>query len=303
MNTVTPRRVALIMGVANHRSIAWACVQEFLARNVDCIVSYHPRFQKHVDRLVNSLSQKEEEKEQRLPGEGKILGHFSCEVETGIPELFHVQIPDLLGDDRRLDAVVHSIAFADMENTKSLGQASWSAYAQAQQISSYSLIETARCAFASSSSSSSSSSSIPGSERKIPVMANNASLTALSYLGAVRALPPYHIMGPAKASLEANVRGLAAEYGCVNDGNGIQTQRSLRVNAVSAGPVTTLSSRGIPDFGDWSRQVADASPLRRNVTTQEIASTVHFLSTASGITGQTIYVDAGYSSVIPIHMG
>eukprot|EP00977_Amphora_coffeiformis_P000025 scaffold5_cov169-Amphora_coffeaeformis.AAC.25 len=286
MNTVAPRRIALVMGVANHRSIAWACVQEFLAHNTDCIVTYHPRFQMHVDRLVDSFSQQEEKHQEG----GKILGQFSCEVETGIPELFHAQIPDLLGDGRRLDTVLHSIAFADMEHTKSLGQASWSAYAQAQQISSYSLIETARCAFA-----------LSGSEGKHPVMADHSSLTALSYLGAVRALPPYHIMGPAKASLEANVRGLAAEYGCVKDEYATNTNRTLRVNAVSAGPVATLSSRGIPNFGDWSRQVADTSPLKRNVTTQEIASTVHFLSKASGITGQTIYVDAGYSSVIPVH--
>lgn len=264
------RRVALVMGVANHRSIAWACVQEFLRHRTDCILTCHPRFARHVDRLVQDSS--------TSSTQGRILGHVSCEVETGLPNLFQHQLPELLGD-RKLDTVLHSIAFADMENTKSLGNATWEAYAQAQHISSYSLIETVRCASA--------------------LLSNDASVTALTYLGAVRALRPYHVMGPAKAALEANVRGLAAECGSFTDTNG--TSRSVRVNAVSAGPVATLSARGIPDFGQWSRQVAHTSPLQRNVTTQEIASTVHFLSTATGITGQTIYVDAGYSAVIPLY--
>ena len=282
--TNTGRRVALIMGVANHRSIAWGCVQESLAQRVDCIITHHPRFAKHVDRLV-AASQKDSNDACSEERQGKILGQISCSIESEIPQLFQSQLPDLLqdhddGNGRRLDTIVHSIAYADLEQAKTLGQASWSAYAQAQQISSYSLIETARCAVAGE------------------ILSDNASLTALSYLGAVRALLPYSIMGPAKAALEANVRGLAAEYGCVKDQDG--SVRSLRVNAVSAGPVATLSSRGIPDFGDWSHQVAQTSPLQRNVTTQEIASAVQFLSTASGITGQTIYVDAGYSAVVPL---
>lgn len=295
-SSLAPRRIALVMGVANHRSIAWACVQEFLTQQMDCIVTYHPRFHKHVERLVATTSAQAHGQDN---DRGRILGQVSCQVESEIPEIFQTRIPELLSgeDDRRIDAIVHSIAFADMEHTATLGQASWSAYAQAQHISSYSLIETARCAFDASS----------------PVLANTASLTALSYLGAVRALPPYHIMGPAKAALEANVRGLAAEYGCVridnNDKTGIPqddigttTTRSLRVNAVSAGPVATLSSRGIAHFADWSHQVATTAPLRRHVMTQEIAAAVHFLATpaSSGITGQTLYVDAGYSSVIPV---
>ena len=267
------RRLALVMGVANHRSIAWACVQEFLAQQTDCIVTYHPRFEKHVEKLV----QQKQQQQDQTHHSGKILGCFSCLVESEIPHMFQTQVPALLRDERRLDAIVHSVAFADMEQTKSLGQANWDAYAQAQQISSYSLIETARCAWEGS------------------VLADHASLTTLTYLGAVRALAPYHIMGPAKAALEANVRGLAAEFGYAMDGS-----RTLRVNGVSAGPVATLSSRGIAEFTEWSKQVAATAPLRRNVTTQEIASTVHFVSTATGITGQIIYVDAGYSAIVPL---
>jgi enoyl-[acyl-carrier protein] reductase I len=277
------RRVALIMGVANHRSIAWACVQEFLARQTDCILTYHPRFAKHVDRLVQSTHEDNDPvSDSTSAPRGRILGHVSCLVESELPQLFQSQLPDLL-QDRRLDSLVHSIAFADMEGTKSLGEASWKAYAQAQHVSAYSLLETARCALA-----------------EPHLLADEASLTALSYLGAVRALEPYHLMGPAKAALEALVRGLALEYGHIAAPEG-GPAHSLRVNAVSAGPVQTLSSRGIPQFGAWSQQVAATAPLRRSVTPQEVAATVHFLATAgTGITGQSIYVDAGYSSVVPL---
>ena len=142
----------------------------------------------------------------------------------------------------------------------------------AQQISAFSLLETAK--FGQSVLNS-----------------TNSSITALTYLGSSRALPNYYLMGPAKASLEACVRGLAAELG----------SQSIRVNAVSAGPLRTLSSRGIPQFTDLYQHVQEKAPLRRNVTGQEVADTISFLAIGgTGITGQVIYVDAGYSSVIPV---
>lgn len=299
------------MGVANHRSIAWACVQEFLAQNVDCILTHHPRFATHVQRLVDGAPTATTTDESILDhhnDKGRILGYLPCQVEdkhdNNIPNLFQTQLPDVL-QGRPLDTIVHSIAYADMENTVALGQATWDAYAQAQHISSYSLIETVQFAAGGTSGNGAS------------LLAPQASVTALSYLGAIRALRPYHIMGPAKAALEANVRGLAAEYGVIirhdenhskNDNQPqpadetISSNSSIRVNAVSAGPVATLSSRGIPNFMTWSQQVAAESPLQRLVTTSEIASTVHFLSSsaASGITGQVIYVDGGYSAVVPL---
>jgi enoyl-[acyl-carrier protein] reductase I len=118
---------------------------------------------------------------------------------------------------------------------------------------------------------------------------SSSSITALSYLGAVRAIAGYNVMGPAKASLESIVRGLAVEMAPTN----------TRVNAVSAGPIATLSAKGgIAHFETIREEMRQRAPLG-NVTAEQVASTVRFLASedASGITGQTIYVDGGYSMV------
>ena len=114
----------------------------------------------------------------------------------------------------------------------------------------------------------------------------NGSLVTMSYLGAVRAVPNYNVMGVAKASLEANVRYLAASLG----------PRGTRVNAVSAGPIRTLAAAGISDFRSMLKQVEERTPLRRNVTIEEVGNAAAFLCSdlASGITGDVLYVDTGY---------
>jgi enoyl-[acyl-carrier protein] reductase I len=115
------------------------------------------------------------------------------------------------------------------------------------------------------------------------------SILTLSYLGAVRSIPSYNVMGLAKASLEANVRFLAADLGPEN----------IRVNAISAGPIKTLAAAGVSGFRKMLNLVADHTPLRRNVTTEEVGNAAAFLCSdlASGITGEVLYVDAGYSHV------
>ena len=117
----------------------------------------------------------------------------------------------------------------------------------------------------------------------------NGALITISYLGAVRSIPSYNVMGLAKASLEANVRFLAADLGPQN----------IRVNAISAGPIKTLSAAGVGGFRKMLTHVASATPLRRNVTTEEVGNAAAFLCSdlASGITGEVLYVDAGYSHV------
>ena len=200
---------------------------------------------------------------------------LQCNVETDIPRLFGEQVPEILSTHNlALSSIVHSIAYAPFADTNNLrlSEASLDDFQMAQQISAFSLLETAK--FGQSVLNS-----------------TNSSITALTYLGSSRALPNYYLMGPAKASLEACVRGLAAELG----------SQSIRVNAVSAGPLRTLSSRGIPQFTDLYQHVQEKAPLRRNVTGQEVADTISFLAIGgTGITGQVIYVDAGYSSVIPV---
>jgi enoyl-[acyl-carrier protein] reductase I len=118
-------------------------------------------------------------------------------------------------------------------------------------------------------------------------MKDGGSLITLSYIGAERAARNYNVMGSAKAALEANVRYLAMELGA----------EAIRVNAISAGPIRTLSASGIKDFLDLLHNAKEHSALKRNVTQEEVANAAAFLASglSSGITGQTIYVDAGYN--------
>lgn len=169
------------------------------------------------------------------------------------------------------DGIVHSVAFAPAE---ALGapiiETTEADFTTAMVISAYSLVRVTRLGLGR--------------------LRHGAAVVTLSYLGSDRVIPGYRVMGTAKAALESLVRELAASVGPAH---------GIRVNAVSAGPVRTLAASGIPDFDlilDW---MANNTPLRRNVTHEEVASTMRFLlgTDSSGITGQTIYVDAGYVTV------
>jgi enoyl-[acyl-carrier protein] reductase I len=169
-----------------------------------------------------------------------------------------------------LDGLVHAIAFAPREALKGPFHESVSreAFRIAHDISSYSLAALARAAE--------------------PMMKGRpGSIVTLTYLGAERSIPNYNVMGLAKASLEAGVRYLAASLG----------PEAIRVNAISAGPIKTLAAAGIGNFSKILRFVERNAPLRRGVTTEEVGNTAAFLLSdlASGITGEVIYVDAGFS--------
>jgi len=198
---------------------------------------------------------------------------FACDVADD------AQIEALFADLRRswntLDGLVHAIAFAPREALKGPFHESVTreAFRIAHDISSYSLAAMARAA--------------------APMMAGRAgSIVTLSYLGAERAMPSYNVMGLAKASLEACVRYLASSMGPGN----------TRVNAISAGPIKTLAAAGIGGFSKILGYVEKNSPLRRGVTTEEVGNTAAFLLSdlSSGITGEVIYVDAGFSVVTPL---
>ncbi len=169
-----------------------------------------------------------------------------------------------------LDFLVHSIAFADRNDLEGkFLDTSRAGYHLAQDVSSYSLTAVSRMA--------------------APLMENGGSIITMTYLGAARAVRNYNVMGVAKAALEASVRYLASELG----------ERRIRVNAISAGPINTLAARGISGFTEILDHVAKVAPLRRNVEVEEVANASVFLLSplASGITGETIYVDCGYSIV------
>ncbi len=170
-----------------------------------------------------------------------------------------------------LDGLVHAIAFAPREALKGGFHESVTreAFRIAHDISSYSLAALTKAAY--------------------PMMKGRAaSVVTLSYLGAVRSIPNYNVMGLAKASLEACVRYLAASLG----------PEAIRVNAISAGPIKTLAAAGIGGFSKILHFVEKNAPLRRGVTTEEVGNSAAFLLSdlASGITGEVVYVDAGFSS-------
>src|SRR5512142_3095850 len=170
-----------------------------------------------------------------------------------------------------LDGVVHAIAFAPREALKGGFHESVTreSFRIAHDISSYSLAARARAAF--------------------PMMkGRGGAIVTLSYLGAVRSIPNYNVMGLSKASLEAGVRYLAMSLG----------PEAIRVNAISAGPIKTLAAAGIGGFSKILHFVEKHAPLRRGVTTEEVGNTAAFLLSdlASGITGDVVYVDAGFSS-------
>jgi enoyl-[acyl-carrier protein] reductase I len=173
---------------------------------------------------------------------------------------------------QQLDIVVHAVAYAPREalTGKFVHATSRESFRIAHEVSSYSFTALA--------------------QRAHPLMAGRpGALLTLSYLGALRSIPGYNVMGLAKASLEANVRFLAADLG----------PEGIRVNGISAGPIKTLAAAGIPGFRKMLSRVAEVAPLRRNVTLDDVGNAAAFLCSdlAAGITGEILYVDSGFSTV------
>ena len=170
------------------------------------------------------------------------------------------------------DGMVHALAFAPREAIAGdfLEGMTREAFRQAHDISAYSFPALAKAA--------------------LPLLSKNASLLTLTYLGAARVVPNYNTMGLAKASLEASVRYLASSLG----------PKNIRVNGISAGPIKTLAAAGIGGFGKILKFVEENAPLRRNVTTEDVGNAAAFLLSdlAAAITGEILYVDAGFSHVV-----
>ena len=195
---------------------------------------------------------------------------FDCDV--GSDEQINAVFADLGKSWSHLDGLVHAIGFAPREAIAGdfLDGLSRENFRIAHDISAYSFPALAKAA--------------------LPMLSSQSALLTLSYLGALRALPNYNTMGLAKASLEASVRYLAESLG----------KRGVRVNGSSAGPIKTLAASGIKDFGKILNFVKDNSPLRRNVTLEDVGNAAAFLLSdlAAGITGEITYVDGGFSQVV-----
>jgi enoyl-[acyl-carrier protein] reductase I len=245
-------KTALVLGVANKWSLAFAIAQGFVREGARIVLTYQSERQKGTaEQLAAEL--------------GSGVAVLPCDVT--MPGQLETLVDTVRGTHEHLDCIVHSIAFANREDlSRPFVETSRDGYLLAQEVSSYSLIAVARaCA---------------------PLMTGGGSILTLSYLGSVRVIENYNVMGVAKAALEACVRYLASDLG----------PRNIRVNAVSAGPVKTASARGIRDFSRVLDAVASNSPLRRNTDPAEVADTAVFLASdlGRGVTGNVIYVDAGF---------
>lgn len=173
-------------------------------------------------------------------------------------------------DCGKIDGILHSIAHANTDDLQNdFLYTSRSGYAHANDCSAYSLVAMARIA------------------KQVGLIDEGASIVALTYHGSTKVLPGYNVMGVAKAALEASIRYLANDLGPMG----------IRINGVSAGPIKTLSARGIKDFSTIQDVMGEKAPLRRNVTAEEVGNTVVFLMSdmSSAITGQIVYADSGFS--------
>jgi enoyl-[acyl-carrier protein] reductase I len=252
---------AVVVGLASNRSIAWGIAEALRREGAELAFSYQ--------------SEKLEERVRKLAAE----------------QQSDLVLPLDVGDDRQIDdffsrlterwdgfdILIHSVAFApaDQLEGRYVDAVNREGFRIAHDISSYSFAALAK-----------------GAE---PLMqGRQGALLTLSYLGAVRALPSYNVMGLAKASLEANVRFLALDLGPEN----------IRVNAISAGPIRTLAASGVKGLRQMLAKVGEAAPLKRNVSIDDVGNAAAFLCSdlAAGITGQVLYVDAGYN-IVGMHFG
>jgi enoyl-[acyl-carrier protein] reductase I len=197
---------------------------------------------------------------------------FDCDV--GSDEQISQLFTELSAHWPTFDGFVHAIGFAPREAIAGdfLDGLSREGFQIAHDISAYSFPAMAKAA--------------------LPYLNDNAAVLTLSYLGALRTVPNYNTMGLAKASLEASVRYLAESLGAKN--------RGLRANGISAGPIKTLAASGIKGFGKILSVVAEASPIRRNVTIDDVGNVAAFLlsNLAAGVTAEITYVDGGFSQVV-----
>jgi enoyl-[acyl-carrier protein] reductase I len=244
----------LIAGLLSNRSIAYGIAKAMHREGAELVFTYQGESVK--DRV------------QKLAQEFGDPAIFPCDVasDAEIERLF----VELGRHWDGLDCIVHSIAYAPREALAGdfLENVNREAFRIAHDISSYSFAALAKAG--------------------LPMMlGRNASLLTLSYLGAVRTMPHYNVMGLAKASLEANVRFMAASLG----------PKGIRVNAISAGPIKTLAAAGVSNFGKLLGYNERHAPLRRNVTIEEVGNAAAFLASdlASGITGEILYVDGGFN--------
>jgi enoyl-[acyl-carrier protein] reductase I len=248
---------ALVAGVANKFSLAWGIAQALDREGAELVLTYHrERSREHLERLVSGLV-----RPARL-----------VELDVQSEESLDAMADEVAAMTDRLDVVVHSLAHARPEDMEArFRDTSREGWALAQDVSVYSLVALTRVL--------QPLLGVGGDQ-------HGASVMTLSYLGGDRVLPNYNVMGPAKAALEAAVRYLAVDLG----------RENVRVNALSTGPVKTLRASGVKGFGQMRHELEARAPLGRNITAGDVGNAAVFLASdwATNITGQVLFVDAGY---------
>lgn len=245
-------KIGMIFGVANKRSIAWACAAACSEQGARMAFTFQgERLKENVEKLAGELP------------DSLIV---PCDVtnQSEVDAAF-AAVSERYG---RLDFLIHSIAYAPKEALEGeFVTTTREAFVTALEISAFSLTQVSLAA--------------------APLMTDGGSIVTMSYYGAEKVVSNYNVMGVAKAALESSTRYLAADLG----------KQNIRVNAISAGPINTLSARGVKNMGSLLGYVGDRSPLKRNVQASEVGSTALFLVSdmSSGITGEVIHVDCGYN--------
>ncbi|HVS14077.1 MAG TPA: enoyl-ACP reductase [Thermoanaerobaculia bacterium] len=245
-------RRGLVVGVANERSIAWGVARHAAAHGAELAFSFQGEA---LERRVRPLAEQVG---------STLVEPLDVTRPQEIAALF-AKIGEAWGS---LDFLVHSIAFAEREDLSGRTiDTSRDGFLKALEISAYSLIALTRAAE--------------------PLMGPGGSVIAMTYLGSVKAVPNYNVMGIAKAALEAAVRYLALDLGA----------RGVRVNAISAGPIKTLAAAGVSGLRGMLGQAAERSPLQRNVSTDDVGAAGLYLlcDLSAGVTGEIHYVDAGFN--------
>jgi len=245
---------ALIVGVASNKSIAWGIAKAMYREGAELAFTYQ------TERLRERVENFAAECDSEIT--------VACDV-TSDDQIRRV-FDHLENKWGSLDILVHSIAYAEREELQGeyLNSVSRDGFRLAHEISSYSFAAL-------------------GSAVRTLMQGRNGAMLTLSYLGAIRTMPSYNVMGLAKASLEANVRYMAESLG----------PEGIRVNAISAGPIRTLAASGVKNLRKFLAFTEDNAPLRRNVTIDEVGNVAAFLCSdmASAITGEITYADCGYN--------
>lgn len=248
----------LVVGIANDHSYAYYIAQSLLRQGAQCLFTHLPG---------ERMQRRCEKAIQQLGVENPWLESMDAASDEDLDRVFE-RIKEDFGS---IDFLVHSIAFADRDWLK---QGTFAAtprevFTQALDISAYTYMAMAN--------------------RAVPLMTDGGSMIAMSYYGAEKAVPGYNVMGVAKAALESATRYLAADLG----------EKNIRINTISGGPLRTMSALAVGGFGEILDWVERKAPLRRNVTGEDVGDTAAYLLSdlASGVTGQIIYVDCGYSAM------